>query len=730
MKTPRASWFSILLTALVHAAAAAVFTWPLATTASVVSAAVGSAVGASIAARVAPGRLRATSLFALAISGLFLAVGLRALVTGTAGITAALGPATSLRVGDALFFGLGAASISLGLRFAAIRRPALGALEVLAAALSFGQLVVAHRQGAINRPFELADPILAAGGDPTIIFLVVGACATAVIVLLMLRERSAVRSLLHLAVVALLLFAVMGTSRVLELPPPPPGGAGLGLRPEDGESDEERDGEGGGESDDPNQEDDLEFRDQLDNSSSQVPVGVVLFHDDYSPPSGMYYFRQGAFSQYNGRRLVAATMPGVDQDIARDFPLRAYEIAGAPPALRDLDPSRREKVQTTVALLAEHTRPFGLESPIALQPATNPDPERFRRTYSVTSGVLVADLGAMLGAPAGDPSWSPEVRALYTLGPDDPRYTDLAQRIIREQLPPHLQDDPIAKTAAITSWLGAQGTYSLRSRHAEADDPTADFLFGDVTGYCVHFAHAGAYLMRAAGLPTRVATGYAIDEANRQGGSALLVSGETSHAWPEVYLDGFGWVVTDIAPQNVISPPPSPPDPDLQRLLGELARGLRPLPPDPEAPLPATIAAGIDIARAIGLGLLWLAALLFAFVVVAKIWRRVAPSFASAGAQPRVAYRAALDRLGELSLRRQPGESREHFAARIRARVPSFDALTELHVGAAFGSARAAKDAAGARDRLRSVRAELGDTFPLWRRVLGALTPWSWLRSR
>src|SRR5690606_26724776 len=62
------------------------------------------------------------------------------------------------------------------------------------------------------------------------------------------------------------------------------------------------------------------------------------------------------------------------------------------------------------------------------------------------------------------------------------------------------------------------------------------FLFGDLTGYCVHFAHAAVFLMRAVGVPARVGTGYALPEANRQGGSALLLRNSDQHAWPEVYL--------------------------------------------------------------------------------------------------------------------------------------------------------------------------------------------------
>ena len=130
----------------------------------------------------------------------------------------------------------------------------------------------------------------------------------------------------------------------------------------------------------------------------------------------------------------------------------------------------------------------------------------------------------------------------------------------------------------MTGWLGREGIYSLKNEHSDAEDPTASFLFGDRTGYCVHFAHAATYLMRSLGVPARVATGYAVSESARQGGSSLLLSGAASHAWPEVFIDDFGWVVLDVYPERALDPPEQPMDADLQRLLGELARGASPIP--------------------------------------------------------------------------------------------------------------------------------------------------------
>jgi hypothetical protein len=78
-----------------------------------------------------------------------------------------------------------------------------------------------------------------------------------------------------------------------------------------------------------------------------------------------------------------------------------------------------------------------------------------------------------------------------------------------------------------------------------------EFLFDTRRGFCEHYASAFAFLMRAAGVPARVVTGYQGGEMNPLG-DYLIVRQSEAHAWAEVWLEGDGWVRVD--PTAAVSP--------------------------------------------------------------------------------------------------------------------------------------------------------------------------------
>jgi protein-glutamine gamma-glutamyltransferase len=78
-----------------------------------------------------------------------------------------------------------------------------------------------------------------------------------------------------------------------------------------------------------------------------------------------------------------------------------------------------------------------------------------------------------------------------------------------------------------------------------------EFLFQTRRGFCEHYASAFVFLMRAAGVPARVVTGYQGGEMNPMG-DYLLVRQSEAHAWAEVWLRNAGWVRVD--PTGAVSP--------------------------------------------------------------------------------------------------------------------------------------------------------------------------------
>jgi protein-glutamine gamma-glutamyltransferase len=85
-------------------------------------------------------------------------------------------------------------------------------------------------------------------------------------------------------------------------------------------------------------------------------------------------------------------------------------------------------------------------------------------------------------------------------------------------------------------------------------DPVDEFLYGTRAGFCEHYAGAFVFLMRAAGVPARVVTGYQGGEMNPIDGY-LTVRQSDAHAWAEVWLAQRGWVRVDptaaVAPERV-----------------------------------------------------------------------------------------------------------------------------------------------------------------------------------
>ena len=80
---------------------------------------------------------------------------------------------------------------------------------------------------------------------------------------------------------------------------------------------------------------------------------------------------------------------------------------------------------------------------------------------------------------------------------------------------------------------------------------TTEFFGGSIrNANAAYFATAATCMFRALGFPARYVEGYAV-HAEDNGGSATLsvsVTGDSTHAWTEVYFDGIGWLPIEVTP--------------------------------------------------------------------------------------------------------------------------------------------------------------------------------------
>lgn len=127
----------------------------------------------------------------------------------------------------------------------------------------------------------------------------------------------------------------------------------------------------------------------------------------------------------------------------------------------------------------------------------------------------------------------------------NPRTVALGRQWARES------SSPVEVVNRALQYFNAQFTYTLEPPLLAPDHPYDQFLFEVKRGFCEHYAGSFALLMRAAGIPSRVVTGYQggeINPLNRE----LIVRQADAHAWVEVWLEGRGWVRLD--PTSVVAP--------------------------------------------------------------------------------------------------------------------------------------------------------------------------------
>ncbi len=142
------------------------------------------------------------------------------------------------------------------------------------------------------------------------------------------------------------------------------------------------------------------------------------------------------------------------------------------------------------------------------------------------------------------------VQASEPLTPDErkrdtrlPRNRNPRTQQLAAQLRAAHPDDP-GYVRAVLDMFAQQAFFYTLSPPKLGADSADEFLFDTRRGFCEHYASAFAVLLRAAGIPTRVVTGYQGGILNPYGDYWILRQSD-AHAWNEVWMEDRGWVRVD-----------------------------------------------------------------------------------------------------------------------------------------------------------------------------------------
>ena len=163
----------------------------------------------------------------------------------------------------------------------------------------------------------------------------------------------------------------------------------------------------------------------------------------------------------------------------------------------------------------------------------------------LTLDALLADNSAPNLQPASD---APE--HLLALPEDEALRNDLVQIAIKTLGP--IEN----RLVALRKFLNTNAKYSLTVDNPDNLDPIQNFLFHERRGHCVFFATTAALLCRTLGVPARVSYGWS-GGRHYESQNLVMFRAKEAHAWTEILLEGYGWVIFDTAqvvPTETISP--------------------------------------------------------------------------------------------------------------------------------------------------------------------------------
>ena len=160
--------------------------------------------------------------------------------------------------------------------------------------------------------------------------------------------------------------------------------------------------------------------------------------------------------------------------------------------------------------------------------------------YDVTSQVPTPTTAQLAHAPGANPRLMSQDLELPADFPEPVRALALS-------LTEHATS-PYARGVALEKYFrSGQFTYTLKTNLGDSPDAISEFLFHTKAGFCEQFAASFAAMARAVGLPARVAVGYQPGRLEADG--LFHVTNRDAHAWPEVWIQGAGWIPFEPTPK-------------------------------------------------------------------------------------------------------------------------------------------------------------------------------------
>ncbi len=222
--------------------------------------------------------------------------------------------------------------------------------------------------------------------------------------------------------------------------------------------------------------------------------------------------------------------------------MRPYSSGGR------LDHPRRDRLVKYTVTLEPHNKTwlFALDIPASLPPTATLLSDMQMRHRRTVDERLRYEMSSFITYQYGLSANKAQLDAALRLDETrNPKAVALGRQWAKEN------PDPRAILGKAARLFSSQFTYTLEPPLLDPTDPYDDFLFRSKAGFCEHYAGSFAVLMRAAGIPARIVTGYQGGEVNPLN-NELIVRQADAHAWTEIWVQEEGWVRVD--PTASVSP--------------------------------------------------------------------------------------------------------------------------------------------------------------------------------